>query len=37
MRLRAPDETHAWRGMRYVPLGLTVSAKERAQGATPAR
>jgi len=37
MLLRAPDETHAWRGMRYVPLGLTVSAKERAQGATPAR
>ena len=28
MLLREPGETHAWRGMRYVPLGLTVSARE---------
>lgn len=28
MLLRTGDGTHAWRGMRYVPLGLTVSARE---------
>jgi hypothetical protein len=27
MLLRAGGRTHAWRGMRYVPLGLTVSAR----------
>lgn len=27
MLLRAGAETHAWRGMRYVPLGLTVTAR----------
>lgn len=27
MMLREGDETHTWRGMRYVPLGLTVQAR----------
>jgi hypothetical protein len=27
MLLRAGAETHAWRGMRYVPLGLTATAR----------
>ena len=27
MLLRAGTETHAWRGMRYVPLGLTVTPR----------
>jgi exopolysaccharide biosynthesis protein len=38
MLLRAGDETHAWRGIRYVPLGLIATSRnEHAAGRTNRR